>query len=145
MIFLCYVLKMWKKIDAHWFQVPSIAKDMFDLIIVFLGYDKLSQSTSMLTFSSEFGANWKTNFFPRLMSFSDYWPFVYSVFCQVFATMRSIFLASHLLVHASFTLEIIKILTGWHKYVEREGKYFRMVCFVFKITLSCGIILWPVQ
>ena len=122
-------------------QVPSIAKDMPNLITFFLAYDIWSQSISRLTSSTEFVANCKKNLLPKLMSFPDHWPSVRGVFCQVFATIRSIFLASHLLVHASFTLEIIKISAGWHKYVEHGGKYFRKACFASKTTLSCRVIV----
>lgn len=103
-----YLLKMWK--NSWTLQVPSIAKDIHDLIIVLLAYDKRSQSTSWLTSKTKFAANCKKKSIAKVDEFSG--PLTVRPRCILpnIATMWSTFLAYHLIVHTSLTLEIIEIL-----------------------------------
>ena len=102
------------------------------------------QSTSRLKFPTKYVVNYKKHLFPGLMTFLDHWSSVCGVFFQVCVTMMSIFLASQLLVHASFILKKIKI-HSWYNSVEHGGKYFKMAWFASKTTLNCKVILWPNQ
>ena len=81
------------------------------------------------------------NLLPGFESFPDQPPSARGVFYQAFDAIKSVFFASHLLVHASFTLEIMNVSAGWQRWVEQSGKYFKMALFASKTVVSLEVML----
>ena len=105
----------------------------------------LSQSTSLLTSSTESTASCKKNLLSGFVSFLNHCPSPRGVFCHALVAMSLVFFASQRFVQASFILKIMKVSGGWHRWVEQGGRYLRIDCLACRTPYNLGVRLWLVQ
>ena len=92
--------------------MPPISKAIPNVIIAFLAYDILSQSNSSFTSSTLSIASCRKYCLLGFVSFQDHCPSIRKVFAKRGLQVSSVFFASHCLVQASFTFEIMNVFVG---------------------------------